>query len=297
MLIPRQIKQTFDNLLKGDNAMKEYSLPIVVIVWIALLILLGWNGRALAEQYTRLQDVPEAIWQKLAEETLYFGHQSVGFNILYGIADVMKAYPQITLKIAETQSPADFQVPLFGHSRVGQNEDPQSKINAFANVLQQGVGTQTDFAMLKFCYVDFAPKTDTSQVFNAYQTAITQLRQQFPNVRIIHLTAPLTVSPQSGPKAWVKSLLGRPPWDAEENIKRNQYNALLKAEYAGKEPVFDIAEIESTFPNGKRSSFKVDGKEYYQMVPEYTDDGGHLNEKGRKIVAERLLLFLANLVE
>jgi lysophospholipase L1-like esterase len=29
------------------------------------------------------------------------------------------------------------------------------------------------------------------------------------------------------------------------------------------------------------------------MVPEYTDDGGHLNEKGRKRVAEQMLIILA----
>ena len=36
-------------------------------------------------------------------------------------------------------------------------------------------------------------------------------------------------------------------------------------------------------------------KIYYSMAPEYTTDGGHLNETGRKRVAEQLLIFLANL--
>jgi len=31
------------------------------------------------------------------------------------------------------------------------------------------------------------------------------------------------------------------------------------------------------------------------MLPQYTTDGGHLNEEGRKIVAEQLLIVLAEL--
>ena len=33
------------------------------------------------------------------------------------------------------------------------------------------------------------------------------------------------------------------------------------------------------------------------MVPEYTDDSGHLNDKGRKKVAEQLLIILAETTE
>ncbi len=70
---------------------------------------------------------------------------------------------------------------------------------------------------------------------------------------------------------------------------------MLIKQYEGKEPIFDIAKIESTFPDGTRSSFTKDGKTYYSMVPEYTYDGGHLNETGRKKVAEQLLILLAQL--
>jgi hypothetical protein len=59
--------------------------------------------------------------------------------------------------------------------------------------------------------------------------------------------------------------------------------------------IIDIAKIESTYPDGTRCSFSIDGKTYYSMAPEYTSDGGHLYEIGRKKVAEQLLIFLANL--
>jgi len=61
--------------------------------------------------------------------------------------------------------------------------------------------------------------------------------------------------------------------------------------------IFDLAKIESTFPDGRRASFTKDGKTYYSMVPDYTYDGGHLNELGRKIAAEQLLFLLANLFQ
>jgi hypothetical protein len=59
--------------------------------------------------------------------------------------------------------------------------------------------------------------------------------------------------------------------------------------------IIDIAKIESTYPDGSRCSFTMDGKTYYSMVPEYTSDGGHLNETGRKKVAEQFLILPANL--
>ena len=84
-------------------------------------------------------------------------------------------------------------------------------------------------------------------------------------------------------------------WEYDDNIKRNEYNEMIIKKYEGKEPVFDIAKIQSTFPDGTRCSFSKDGKTYYSMVPEYTNDGGHLNEIGRKKVAEQFLILLTNL--
>jgi len=65
--------------------------------------------------------------------------------------------------------------------------------------------------------------------------------------------------------------------------------------YAGKALILDIAKIESTRPDDTRRAFSLNGRTYYSMAPEYTTDGGHLNETGRKKVAEQLLISLANL--
>jgi len=70
---------------------------------------------------------------------------------------------------------------------------------------------------------------------------------------------------------------------------------MLRHAYVGREPFFDLAKLESTFPNGSQSTFTKDGNIYAALVPDYTNDGGHLNEKGRRIVAEHLLVYLAQL--
>ena len=93
----------------------------------------------------------------------------------------------------------------------------------------------------------------------------------------------------------IKKVFGRPVFDYQDNISRNQFNEMLRKEYEGKEPFFDLANIESTFPHGKRASFAKNGSIYYSMVPEYTDDGGHLNKVGRRRITGQLLVFLANL--
>lgn len=85
-------------------------------------------------------------------------------------------------------------------------------------------------------------------------------------------------------------------WDID-NIKRNELNELIRQEYAGKEPLFDIAAIESTLPDGSRAFFSDHGKVYDYLSPDYSSDGGHLNPEGRRRVAEQLLITLARLDE
>ena len=94
-------------------------------------------------------------------------------------------------------------------------------------------------------------------------------------------------------KTLLKSIIGK--LDSYDHSSANLFNQLLVAEYQGKAPIFDLAEFESTKPDGTRALKEKNGNQYYELVQEYTKDGGHLNEKGRKIIAEQLLLFLAQL--
>jgi len=104
---------------------------------------------------------------------------------------------------------------------------------------------------------------------------------------------------KASPKSFIKRLLGRDDgfFDNKHNVARNEFNELIRKEYMGKDAVFDIAGIESTYTDAARETFSQNGKTYYSLVPDYTNDGGHLNELGRKRLAEGLLRLLAGLQE
>jgi len=246
-------------------------------------------------KFPSIKDISAAKWEKLSQKKIYFGHQSVGFNIVDGIKDLMKENPQIKLNIVETAEQSDFKLGLFAHSKVGENVDPKSKIDEFAKFINEGIGQKADAAALKLCYVDIWADTDTKRVFTDYSKSILRAKEKYPDMVIIHFSVPLTTTETTW-KTWIKKLIGKKDlWEYSDNIKRNEYNEMLRKEYEGKGSLFDIAKIESTFPNGARCSFTKDGKTYYSMVPEYSNDGGHLNELGRKKVAEQFLILLAQL--
>jgi lysophospholipase L1-like esterase len=95
-------------------------------------------------------------------------------------------------------------------------------------------------------------------------------------------------------KGLAKRALGRVPSGTVENLRREQYNRLLREAYAGREPLFDLARIESTAPDG--SPVRVQWKDMTAPVlyPAYTDDGGHLNAEGRRRAARELIAVLAS---
>jgi len=248
-------------------------------------------------QLPGIKDVPASAWEKLAQKKIYFGHHSVGFNIIDGIKDLMKEYPEIKLNIVQTADKSNFKIGLFAHSKVGKNIDPKSKIDEFVSFMNHGIGQKADVAALKFCYVDMTTKSNVENILTDYSDSMTKLKKRYPNMTIIHFTVPLKVNKATW-KTWIKKILRKEEiWEYDDNIKRNEYNKILLKKYEGKEPVFDIARIQSTLPDGARSSFTKSGRTYYSMAPDYSYDGGHLNEKGRKIVAEQLLILLANLAK
>ena len=242
-------------------------------------------------QFKSFKEVSALQWQKLAKKKIYFGHQSVGYNILDGVRDLMRENPDIKLNIVETADRADFNVGIFAHSKLGDNYNPISKLNAFAEYIDNGIGGEVDFIFMKFCYLDFNKGSDSENIFSEYKTTIYDVKKKHPKMKIIHVTTPL-LKIQTGPKAWVKKIIGRPLDGTIDNIKRYEFNRMIINEFRGMDPIFDLAGVESTYPDGTRESFEKDGNTYYAMIPEYTHDGGHLNELGRKKAAKALLLVL-----
>lgn len=230
----------------------------------------------------------------LAEERVFFGHQSVGQNIVQGMRDLAAADPRLKLNIQHSADPAQVAGPAFIEAEVGENTKPGTKNEAFLAAIDEGFGAQGGVAMLKYCYVDIQASTDVNQMFDRYRALVSQTQAKYPSLTLVHVTAPLTtVEPST--MAWVKRVLGRTTM-REENKKRNEYNALLRKAYA-ENTIFDLAEVESTRPDGSRSYFEDGAGTVYTLASEYTIDGGHLNATGRTAAARRLLEVLSALPE
>ena len=224
---------------------------------------------------------------------IFFGHQSVGNNILAGIIDLV-GETNNKINIVESRKVDNKSEAAFLHARVGKNKDPFSKIADFRELVENEFGSNVDVAFFKFCYVDFDQNTDIKSTFKKYQETLKSLKNDYPQITFVHFTVPL-VNARLDVKTYIKKIIGRFDSKLEGNIKRNQFNTMLRDAYEGKEPIFDLAAIESTYPDGKNETFEIDGRTYYALAPVYTNDDGHLNKTGRKVVAGKLLYFLASL--
>jgi hypothetical protein len=225
----------------------------------------------------------------LATKRIYFAHQSVGANILQGVAELAQG-AGVPLRIAQARRATEVPARTFGHFFVPENGAPLEKLVNFEVAL--GASSGIDIALIKFCYVDVDAGTDAAALFAHYQATVALMRAENPRTVFVHVTLPLTTV-QTGPKALAKRLLGRAPYGTIENVRREQYNALLRRAYAGREPLFDLARLESHAPDGTVVNVSWDGSIAPAMASAYTDDGGHLNARGRDLAARELIRVLA----
>jgi hypothetical protein len=247
--------------------------------------------------FTSIDDVPREYWSKLAEKIIFFGHQSVGFNIIDGIIDIINERDYIELNIIESCEQSVFDRPVFAHSQVGMNTKPFSKIKRFEEIMNSGLGSKVDIAFFKFCYVDIMKDSDPREIFDGYSAAIKKLKNQYPETTFLHVTVPIRSAPMSIKKILkqsVKLIIGK-PGIMEDNMVRQCYNKLLTTAYSETEPLFDLALIESVNTSGFCCYISKGMENVCVMSPEYTKDGGHLNILGRWKVAEQLLIILAEL--
>lgn len=208
----------------------------------------------------------------------FFGHQSVGGNVLKGVNALYQSHdldepPQIDLKAGDS-------VPDTGgfvaHAHVGRNGHPMEKIADFDTILRGGVATRIDAALLKFCYADVrAGRVDIVEVLDEYRRVVSALEHDFPQVVFFHATVPLKADAPA------------------DNVLRTQLNAMIRAEYADTGRLWDIAAIESTTPEGEPVGGVHEGDPYQALHEGFTHDGGHLYERGTEVAAAPLLEMVA----
>ena len=142
-----------------------------------------------------------------------------------------------------------------------------------------------DVALVKLCYVDFNQNSDATAIAKAYAGAIKKLQAAHPQTRFVATTAPLTAIP-GGAKAWVKRMIGKAPPDLADNAKRKEFNDTIRQQF-GENHLFDIAGLEA------ETVTTADGKDIEALRAELTNDGGHLNERGRRVAGAAFLKLIA----
>ena len=225
-------------------------------------------------------------WSALAQRTIYFGHQSVGGDIVQGIREILAQHPEIPFRFADNRNDSRGLHEFL----IGENGNPASKNSSFL-VVTAGALAPRPVLMFKYCWVDVGNNTDVEAMFRAYRDTVTELHARHPDATVVHVTMPLTdVEPRL--RYLIRRLRGSAT-KLDQNARRNRFNELLRSEFGGQEPVFDLAGLESTHVDGSPAYANYTGTRVYYLAPEWTTDGGHLNPAGRRRVAEQLLLYLA----
>lgn len=224
-----------------------------------------------------------------------FLHHSVGRNVLAGVERLDREVGQGRLAIVSPEVAAKAASPALVDATGGHNQDPKSKMDAFAELLRHEPLLQPDLAFMKLCYVDFHPRTDVDELLSWYGRMIEGVKREHPGIRVAHVTAPLCARP-TGLKSTMRRLLGKEVWEDAANAKRNAFNERLVEAFPS-DPIFDLARVEATAPDGTVTTFEHEGRRVRSLYPGYTDDGGHLNTVGQRVAGEEAIRFLARALE
>lgn len=236
----------------------------------------------------KVADLIEAV----SKQKIYFGHQSVGYNIIDGIIQ-WELETEGQLQKVDTRNFSEIGDASFIHFTIGKNYDTMSKIDDFVSLVSDIPVEQEAVAFFKFCYVDVTRSTDVDELFNYYQEKMIAIRRDRPKLKLVMVTCPVT-GIQKGLEGLARKILNRQhSYAVEDNIKRNEFNTKMKDEFSGVFPIFDLAGVESTLPDGTIQTYSYKGSDYPGMPDFYTSDLGHLNEYGAKVVSYNLLAFLA----
>lgn len=223
---------------------------------------------------TAVGPLDAAALERVARTRIFFAHRSVGSDIvLEGVPEAYRESDVPSIVISDG-------LPLAGGSLgnvwLAQTEDPRDKIADFERwVTQKGAGAGSDIAFMKLGFVDIVAATDVGAVFENYRSTMDRLERTYPHVTFLHAT----VSPTQ--------------WDPQNNAAIERYNALLRENYSSTGRLFDLSAVLSRCSFGDDIQHTDDGQPFRALCPEYSRDGGHLNDTGNVVAAREMLRLLA----
>lgn len=269
---------------------------VILVALLAAVALAAGVGIAVAADVDEVAGEPftpveasEDDMQSLADTKVFFAHQSVGDDVLRGIGLIHEQEGLPAPQVTEATTVAG---PGITHMHVGTNGDPLGKIKEFDSVVRAGVGDQADVVVFKLCYVDLWASSDLDEVFTAYRDTLRSLQEAYPSTVFIATTEPVTT--RRSWKGWVKKAIGRDDGLANENnVARERYNQMIRAEFSEPGELWDVAAMQSTTPSGERVAASEDGQTFYSLYDGYARDPGHLNEEGSIVAAHSFLATVA----
>ncbi len=233
-------------------------------------------------------------WSAIARRTVYFGHQSVGSSVCAGVEELTRDYA-LPLRLVQTREPEIVTGPAFVHFLAGQHRDYASKNAAVLRLLESESRARNPVVLLKYCYGDITYPGEYNLLFDAYRDTVEAIQFEHPDVTLVHATIPLTIV-ENGFKARTKVYLGRTS-RRDAAIARHRYNELVRAEFGVAEPLFDVAKIQATQPDGTVAGFTVAGSMIQTLASGNTADGTGLNAQCSRVAAETLLDVVADVIE
>jgi hypothetical protein len=270
-----------------------FSMPKAIIIrtFFISIALLGCSERRTDGLLVKDdKDLKEDL-KVLGQERVFFGHQSVGNNILAGLGEIIKENPEAQLNFLNWTDSLHLSQTFFVGGSIGENEKPRSKFDDYVRIVGKLSHANLSIALMKLCFVDVTQQTNVDQIFDEYVSTIESLKQKHPSTTFVHVTVPLTTEADLARRLY-RSLRGRAIDYIVDNRARERYNEKLRRRFVS-EPIFDLAAVESTHPDGNREGGKTPSGTYFSLVKEYASDEGHLNEYGRKIAARELVRTLA----
>ncbi len=137
--------------------------------------------------------------ESVAKRRIFFGHQSVGANVLDGLRRAA-AQEGVPLRIVQVEDASTLPAGTLGHAFVAYSTRPDLKLENFARAVGPGGAADPDVALVKLCYVDIGPETAAAALFARYRGALAALREKHPRTTfVVHVTVPLAAV-QRGPK-------------------------------------------------------------------------------------------------